>query len=980
VIHAAIGQVGESTDLAVALSFGTEARGQACSGDCNGDGTLTLAELIAGVGIALGEAPAGGCSAVDANGDGAVLVDEVTRATAAQLSDCTAPAPAGPRVPGVVTLLICSANGNAGQTVSFPVTLDTGGLSVAGVQLDIGFSSAAPIGTRPNGRPDCAVNVDIEKGGTSFAFQPFGCSGSGCERARALVLALDNVDPIPDGSVLFTCNVPIAPGASAGVYPLTGSLSGSSDPSGNAQASATSDGAITVGAVSPTATPTAIVTPGIPGSLILRRAKLRADTSDRPGVDNGSLKVDGVLNANPPVSSLTDAILASGLTARIQTAAGVDVMLDWMGTDCAVRQAARGPLVTCARETGGVRRRLRLRPIATPNLFDLRLDARGLDFVPPLSTDPVRVALTIGGTLRQDEVGDCEVRGGRQQIETCKEVGVQPTQTSTATATRTATNTPTITSTPTRTRTVTHTHTATPTRTPTTVPTVGTPVALGERIFTVEPGVLLADPSSTGTGLFTTGLAGANAANSFSPGPLVLVGGIPDGIGVAPISLQQDATIDVSVIDGSRVCIKLLAAGSHGSIDCDGGTAYDVEASSPAGVGQPITLTTGLGAPAGPGDATLIVSQLVQPLLAGDPTDCDAVVYGTPAGTTAYTTTVATAVKGSLSLAVAGEAFDCGNWTNGGSQGQLVSPAPTNQPPIGDVANVFRLDDDSSFAAIGSHECVLAAGSQLQLQTVALPLSLTPTGSLQIDCGTVAPDGTAPCDCSINSFGAIVIPSIGDVCVSPASGCDTGVVDCDGGTSLSVVSESHHHVSTCTSNAACADDCADYCDSFTGLAVVTYGCEGFCLGGLNDDLACVADADCAGAACVGLDPVSHPNVCNCACQGGGFSSAGPGLSCEVGLQINVELPANGVCGNPATIVLAPMCGALTTATAAGLIQSANDQPSVSLPSSPSFQSGSSVSCSSLSSNALGGLTLVGHLPFFDSTLGDIITGERFVCQ
>jgi len=966
----------------LAVSSAGQARAQGCAGDCNGDGSLTLAELIGGVAIALGEQPASGCAAIDGDGNGAVRVDEVTRATAAQLSNCAPPAAAGPRAPGLVTMQIGSANGNPGDIVTFDVVLDTGGLSVAGVQLDIAFLSAAPVAPRSNGRPDCTVNPDIEKGATSYAFQPPGCTpGASCTAMRALVLALDNVDPIPHGSRLFSCNVAIAVSAATGTYPLSGSNEGSSDPSGNAQPAATSDGTIFVGSVPPTPTETVVVGPGIPGHLILRRAKLRADTSDRPGVDNGSLKIDSVFNANPPLSSFTDAIVAGGLVARVQTAGGVDVLLDWSGADCGVRPVARGPLITCERETDGIRRRLRLRPVGTPNLFDLRLDARGLDFPPPLSADPLRVALTVGALTYDDVLGGCEVRGGRQQVETCKEVGVQPTSTVTATATYTATITPTITRTPTRTRTATRTRTVTPTRTNTHTPTVGVPAALGERIFTIEPGVLLADPSSTGTGLFTSGLSGANAANSFSPGPLVLVGGVPNGSGVAPLSLQADAVIDVSVIDGSRACIKLLAAGSTGSIDCDGGTAYDVEAASPAGAGQPITLATGLGAPSGAGNATLLVTQLAQPLAPGDPTDCADVIYGLPAGTVAYTTALATAIKDGISLAVSGEPFDCGNWTNGGSQGQLVSPVPTNQPPVGDVANVFRLDDDFAFASIGSHECVLGPTSQLELRTTALPLALVPTGSLQIDCGAVAPDGTAPCECGINSFGTIVIPAIGDVCVSPVGGCATGVVDCDGGTPLAVDSNSHHDIGACGSQSDCAADCAGYCGSLGGLEVLTYGCEGYCQGGFNHELSCTADTDCPAGTCIGSDPVSHVDSCNCACQGSGLGPpVSVGLSCEVGLQINVELPANGTCGDPPTIMLAPLCGALTTSTALGVIESANDTPGATLTDPPSVRNGSAVSCGSLAAGTLTGMTLVGHLPFFDSVLGDILTGERFVCQ
>jgi hypothetical protein len=47
---------------------------QACSGDCNGDGQLSIAELTTGLAIALGQTGLSGCPAVDADGDGAVRI------------------------------------------------------------------------------------------------------------------------------------------------------------------------------------------------------------------------------------------------------------------------------------------------------------------------------------------------------------------------------------------------------------------------------------------------------------------------------------------------------------------------------------------------------------------------------------------------------------------------------------------------------------------------------------------------------------------------------------------------------------------------------------------------------------------------------------------------------------------------------------------------------------------------------------------
>ena len=162
-------------------------------------------------------------------------------------------------VEGAVDTLISvgSAEGNAGAGVQFNVTLTTT-KEVAGTQNDIAFDPLTPIKPDSRNKPTCAVNPDIEKGGTSFAFQPSGCAAGECTGVRALVLALDNVDPIPTGSVMYSCQVEIALNATEGDYPLTCTNSGASDPTGTALQAQCSNGKITVvGEVeTPTETPT----------------------------------------------------------------------------------------------------------------------------------------------------------------------------------------------------------------------------------------------------------------------------------------------------------------------------------------------------------------------------------------------------------------------------------------------------------------------------------------------------------------------------------------------------------------------------------------------------------------------------------------------------------------------------------------------------------------------------------------------------
>src|SRR5215813_7987231 len=148
---------------------------------------------------------------------GDVTVDELVAATAASCK--CAPPRRGAAAAGVVlpSVEVGSATGAPGQQVQFSVVLHTAGQSVAGVQDDIAFDSInTPVAASGAGRPDCTVNPDINKEATGFSFQPPGCTGTGCTAFRALVLSFSNVDPIADGSVMYTCKVNISPGAAGG--------------------------------------------------------------------------------------------------------------------------------------------------------------------------------------------------------------------------------------------------------------------------------------------------------------------------------------------------------------------------------------------------------------------------------------------------------------------------------------------------------------------------------------------------------------------------------------------------------------------------------------------------------------------------------------------------------------------------------------------------------------------------------------------
>lgn len=67
-----------------------------CVGDCNGDGVVTVDEILIGVNIALGNLDVSACENFDANGDGQVTVDEILTAVNNALNGC-------PEVPATTT-------------------------------------------------------------------------------------------------------------------------------------------------------------------------------------------------------------------------------------------------------------------------------------------------------------------------------------------------------------------------------------------------------------------------------------------------------------------------------------------------------------------------------------------------------------------------------------------------------------------------------------------------------------------------------------------------------------------------------------------------------------------------------------------------------------------------------------------------------------------------------------------------------------
>ena len=199
---------------------------QTCAGDCNGDGQVSVDEMIVAANVVLGTLDVRACPGIASGSDGAARIDDAVAAVRGSLGQCGSARAASPRdagTPAQIELGVVS--GSAGAQVTFTATLHDMGNVVAGTQNDISFDLSTPI-------TGCEENPAINKG-AFVGFQPPGCTlGVNCTGVRVIVLSLSDVDPIPDGSVLYSCHVAIDLTASDGTYPLVSTNEGASTPDG----------------------------------------------------------------------------------------------------------------------------------------------------------------------------------------------------------------------------------------------------------------------------------------------------------------------------------------------------------------------------------------------------------------------------------------------------------------------------------------------------------------------------------------------------------------------------------------------------------------------------------------------------------------------------------------------------------------------------------------------------------------------------
>ncbi len=138
--------------LWAALCLAPAAGGAECCGDCDGNGTVAISEVVTAVDAVLLGCPANGPCCGDCNGSGDVSVNEVITTVANALDGCPKPLPTCPIDFTVQSQLACAFSGrfnaNCGGTIQARLVADSGlmlvGLNVTGRAVSPG--GGAPYG------------------------------------------------------------------------------------------------------------------------------------------------------------------------------------------------------------------------------------------------------------------------------------------------------------------------------------------------------------------------------------------------------------------------------------------------------------------------------------------------------------------------------------------------------------------------------------------------------------------------------------------------------------------------------------------------------------------------------------------------------------------------------------------------------------------------------------------------------------------
>jgi hypothetical protein len=157
------------------------------------------------------------------------------------------------------------------------------------------------------------------------------------------------------------------------------------------------------------------------GRLGLTKVKLKGNTSTRPTRITGNLVLQGSIDMKAPFNTLTDDLVARGMTLMVLDGAKVDLTFTWAPGQCEAKSLRFGRKVTCRVTIG---RTLSHQAVFTPTklaeITKVDIKANRLDFAPPLTTSAVTVIMFGGGTDYRDEATSCSVTGRKQQNKMCQ--------------------------------------------------------------------------------------------------------------------------------------------------------------------------------------------------------------------------------------------------------------------------------------------------------------------------------------------------------------------------------------------------------------------------------------------------------------------------------------------------------------------------------------------------------------------------------
>jgi hypothetical protein len=155
---------------------------------------------------------------------------------------------------GTATICVDDLEASAGDTVELTVHYVSGGVAQAGIEFLLVLGGAfAPLADEPfqgaNATGPCRVNPEIDKNASAFGYRR--------DRIKSLILALDNVDPLPADVRLLTCTLDVDASAAPGEYEIALLEPGGGGPDGSELPLAVRPGFLRVrGTVTASATPT----------------------------------------------------------------------------------------------------------------------------------------------------------------------------------------------------------------------------------------------------------------------------------------------------------------------------------------------------------------------------------------------------------------------------------------------------------------------------------------------------------------------------------------------------------------------------------------------------------------------------------------------------------------------------------------------------------------------------------------------------